>query len=318
MIRVSQALSYKSLTHHHITRCGRQMQEDLKKWRAACSAARRFLCSLGHMTLALFPAEEAIEIMEQEDAEIHRHGNIGWVLAGGQHPQHDKHDVVRRVAEAIIRRAEHGQGGREKARGDGQDAEAEVRRIERRQQPTEQGRHRSGGQHEQGHVAAGQAADGHGAARLVRRVAPPRHGGPDRHGQAHAEIGEHLAPVAEAAGDGAVEQAEHDHEILREDLPLGREHQGRHAGQGGDQRQRVNVAAEKVGHGHNGQRTEPERPVSGPHGSKRVIHIQRSILSVVIRSNRVSGPRVRDRDASAVQGHRFSPGKSGRITAAAW
>ena len=60
----------------------------------------------------------------------------------------------------------------------------------------------------------------------MRRVAPPRHGGPDRHGQAHAEIGEHLAPVAEAAGDGAVEQAEHDHEILREDLPLGREHQG--------------------------------------------------------------------------------------------
>lgn len=225
------------------------------------------------MALALFPAEKAIEVMEEEDAEIHRHGDIGGVLARGQHPQHNKHDVVRRVAEAIIRRAEHGQGGCQEARGDGQDAEAEVRRIERRQQPAEQRCHRSSGQHEQGQVAAGQAADGHGAARLVRRVAPPRHGGPDRHRQAHAEIGEHLAPVAKAAGDGAVEQAEHDHEILREDLPLGREHQGSHAGQGGDQRQRVDVAAEKVGHGHDGQRTEPERPVSGPHGSKRVIQI---------------------------------------------
>lgn len=55
-----------------------------KKWRAACSAARRFLCSLGHMALALFPAEKAIEIMEQEDAEIHRHG--GYRLGPRRRP----------------------------------------------------------------------------------------------------------------------------------------------------------------------------------------------------------------------------------------
>ena len=82
-------------------------------------------------------------------------------------------------------------------------AESKIWRVQCGQNAVKQHRDHNAAGQQPGKLAQVQLLDGNSIAALGR-VPQPGDGGPYRHGQRHAQIGDHLTPVAEPEGDDTV------------------------------------------------------------------------------------------------------------------
>ena len=167
------------------------------------------------------PADEAVEVIDQEHNKADDDGNVGDILQGGQRPQHNQHNIVGGVSQRKVRAAAEGQIHRNEAGGDGQRAGHHVGGVQIMQNVVKQNGYCSGQKKHQSHFIPAQAV--HSNLRFVSfvGVAQPGNEGEYRHGSGHAQVCNHLTVVAEAKGKDAVQNAENHHQKLSEGIALG-------------------------------------------------------------------------------------------------
>ena len=93
------------------------LKHPSNKGKRTCQTAGAFSILSLLTVLPVPPADEAVQIVDQEHRKADRHGNVGGVFPGGQNPQADEHDIVGGVGEGEPGTAAEGEIGGDEAGG---------------------------------------------------------------------------------------------------------------------------------------------------------------------------------------------------------
>ena len=175
------------------------------------------------------PVDKAVGIVEKKDRKASGDGKIGDVLDGGKHPKKDEHDVVCRVGEGEVGGAARRQVRGSKACGDGKGGKNEVRGVKGVEDKIENDRDHERQKGKDAPFPRVYAPHAGLRVSLVRGITKPRCKRPHRHGERHAEIGDHLPVVGEGIRDHAVGGRKNDHEEGSHGIALRRKDEGGNA-----------------------------------------------------------------------------------------
>ena len=172
-----------------------------------------------------FPADESIQIIDQEHHKANDHRQIADVLHCRQSPQDDQHHIVGGVGQGEVRAAAEGQIYRNEAGGHRKRAGNHIGGVEVVQNEIEANCHQRGQHIHEYKFLIFQPIDSH--LRMVSVIGIPQPGNKseERHRAGHAEISDHLPKVGKGVGDYTIEQAEHDHQRLSDGIAFRIENQ---------------------------------------------------------------------------------------------
>lgn len=202
---------------------------------------------LGLPALHSFPVQKAIAVVEEKHHKANHHGDIAPVLQAGQNPKNDKNHIIESIGQGIKGTSPEGKIYGDKTCCHGKGAGGKIGGIEGRQNEIEPNGHPHRQKPQNREFSSADPVYLHLRSSPLIGMSQPGDQREDRHGQGHAEIGDHLPIVRKGIGDESIQQAEENHQALPQGIPLCTEDQSRRPDQGRQQRRNVPPVKQEKG-----------------------------------------------------------------------